>query len=230
MSSAWIERLETARFYAAAFADSEVTAICKASGDYPSGKEGDILTVEFTVCGIPCLGFNGGPQFSHTDAFSFQIATDTQEETDRYWNAIVSNGGEESACGWCKDRRGISWQITPRVLMEALAAGCATTMATYWALSLKPSGKWRCSAMVTALFLKPKGKVTAKILTPIQLRRNPLAPRSRCDAHFTVECAGEGGFRLVAYALGDLGNGVGGLAQLLASQQHSPAREVAQWR
>jgi len=110
---------DAARFYAATFPDSKVTAIHKAPGDYPSGKEGEILTVEFTVCGVPCLGLNGGPQFKHSEAFSFQIATDTQEETDRYWNAIVSNGGEESACGWCKDRWGFSWQITPRVLLEA---------------------------------------------------------------------------------------------------------------
>ena len=114
---------DAARFYAATFPNSEVTAIHKAPGDFPGGKEGEILTVEFTVCGILCLGLNGGPEFPHTEAFSFQIATDTQEETDRYWNAIVSNGGQESACGWCKDRWGISWQITPRVLMDAFAAG-----------------------------------------------------------------------------------------------------------
>jgi 2-polyprenyl-6-hydroxyphenyl methylase/3-demethylubiquinone-9 3-methyltransferase len=117
------DALDAARFYAATFPNSEVTAICKAPGDYPSGKEGDILTVEFTVCGIPCLGLNGGPQFSHTEAFSFQIATENQEETDRYWNAIVGNGGQESQCGWCKDRWGLNWQITPRALTDALAAG-----------------------------------------------------------------------------------------------------------
>ncbi|MEJ0088448.1 MAG: VOC family protein [Limisphaerales bacterium] len=114
-----------ARFYAATFPDSEVTAIHKAPGDYPSGKEGEILTVEFTVCGIPCVGLNGGTQFKHSEAFSFQIATDTQEETDRYWNAIVSNGGQESYCGWCKDRWGISWQITPRVLTDAMEVATA---------------------------------------------------------------------------------------------------------
>src|SRR5580704_19305402 len=108
-----------ARFYAATFPDSKVTAVHKAPGDYPGGKKGDELTVEFTVCGIPCLGLNGGPAFKHTEAFSFQIATDSQEETDRYWNAIVSNGGEESACGWCRDRWGLSWQITPRMLLDA---------------------------------------------------------------------------------------------------------------
>ena len=114
---------EAARFYASTFPDSKVTAVHNAPGDYPSGKEGNVLTVEFTVFGIPCLGLNGGPAFRHSEAFSFQIATDNQEETDRYWNAIVGNGGKESACGWCKDRWGLSWQITPRVLIEALAAG-----------------------------------------------------------------------------------------------------------
>jgi predicted 3-demethylubiquinone-9 3-methyltransferase (glyoxalase superfamily) len=114
---------EAARFYAATFPDSKVTAIHKAPSDYPGGKEGDVLTVEFTVVGIPCLGINGGSVVSRSEAFSFQIATDTQEETDRYWNAIVGNGGKENVCGWCKDRWGISWQITPRVLMDALAAG-----------------------------------------------------------------------------------------------------------
>ena len=114
---------EAARFYAATFPDSEVTAVHAAPGDYPGGKEGDVLMVEFTVLGIPCLGLNGGPEFRHSEAFSFQVATDTQEETDRYWNAIVGNGGTESQCGWCKDRWGLSWQITPRALTAALAAG-----------------------------------------------------------------------------------------------------------
>jgi predicted 3-demethylubiquinone-9 3-methyltransferase (glyoxalase superfamily) len=112
-----------ARFYAATFPDSAVGAVHRAPSDYPSGKKGDVLTVEFTVAGIPCLGLNGGPMFKHSEAFSFQIATDDQQETDRYWNAIVGNGGQESMCGWCKDRWGISWQITPRVLTEAMAAG-----------------------------------------------------------------------------------------------------------
>jgi predicted 3-demethylubiquinone-9 3-methyltransferase (glyoxalase superfamily) len=112
-----------ARFYAATFPNSSVGAVYRAPGDYPSGKAGDVLTVEFTVAGIPCLGLNGGPAFKHNEAFSFQIATEDQQETDRYWNAIVGNGGQESACGWCKDKWGISWQITPRVLMEALAVG-----------------------------------------------------------------------------------------------------------
>ena len=114
---------EAARFYADTFPDSDVTAVHVAPADYPSGKAGDVLTVEFTVAGVPCIGLNGGPAFHPTEAFSFQIATEDQAETDRYWNAIVDNGGQESACGWCKDRWGVSWQITPRVLTEALAAG-----------------------------------------------------------------------------------------------------------
>ncbi len=113
--------LEAAQFYAATFPDSAVTAVHGAPGDYPSGKEGNVLTVEFTVAGIPCLGLNGGPMFKHTEAFSFQIATDDQAETDRLWNAIVSNGGQESACGWCKDKWGLSWQITPRALIDAIS-------------------------------------------------------------------------------------------------------------
>ena len=112
-----------ARFYAETFPNSSVGAVSRAPGDFPGGKQGDPLTVEFTVVGIPCLGLNGGPTFKQSEAFSFQIATDDQEETDRYWNAIVGNGGQESACGWCKDRWGLSWQIVPRVLTEALAAG-----------------------------------------------------------------------------------------------------------
>lgn len=117
----WYDRdaEEAARFYARTFPDSAVGAVHKAPGDYPSGKKGDVLTVEFTVMGIPCLGLNGGPVFKHTEAFSFQVATETQAETDRYWNAIVESGGQESECGWCKDRWGISWQITPVALMQA---------------------------------------------------------------------------------------------------------------
>jgi predicted 3-demethylubiquinone-9 3-methyltransferase (glyoxalase superfamily) len=117
------DALDAAEFYAATFPDSKVTAVHKAPEDYPGGKKGQVLTVQFTVCGIPCLGLNGGPVFKHSEAFSFQIATDDQQETDRYWNAIVGNGGQESACGWCKDRWGLSWQITPRVLTDAMAAG-----------------------------------------------------------------------------------------------------------
>src|ERR1700745_2038851 len=114
--------------------DSEVTAFHKAPADYPSGKAGDVLTVEFTVLGIPCLGLNGGPAFKHSEAFSFQGATDDKAETDRYWNAIVGNGGQESACGWCKDRWGLSWQITPRALMAALAAGGAEAKRAFEAM------------------------------------------------------------------------------------------------
>ena len=110
---------EAAHFYAATFPDSSVGSIHHAPGDYPSGKQGDVLTVEFNVMGIPCLGLNGGPAFTHCEAFSFQVATVDQAETDRYWNAIVGNGGQESECGWCKDRWGISWQITPNTLTEA---------------------------------------------------------------------------------------------------------------
>ena len=112
-----------ARFYAEVFPDTTVKSVNRAPGDYPSGKAGDVLTVEFTVCGIPCIGLNGGTAFKQSEAFSFQIATDDQAETDRYWNAIVGNGGVESACGWCKDRWGLSWQITPRTLSEAMLAG-----------------------------------------------------------------------------------------------------------
>ncbi|MDH5829196.1 VOC family protein [Luteimonas sp. M1R5S18] len=112
--------LDAAEFYARTFPDSRVDAVHHAPGDYPSGKAGDVLTVDFTVMGIPCLGLNGGPTFRHSEAFSFQVATDDQAETDRLWDAIVGNGGEESACGWCKDRWGLSWQITPRVLTAAM--------------------------------------------------------------------------------------------------------------
>src|SRR5688500_2149562 len=110
-----------ARFYAKTFPDSSVGAVLRAPGDYPSGKKGDVLTVDFTVMGIPCLGLNGGPEFKQSEAFSFQIATADQAETDRYWNAIIQNGGQESACGWCKDKWGVSWQITPIILTKAVA-------------------------------------------------------------------------------------------------------------
>ena len=113
---------EAANFYAKTFPDSQVIAVHRAPGDYPSGKEGDVLTVEFTVYGIPCIGLNGGDAFKHSEAFSFQIATDDQEETDRLWNTIVGNGGQESACGWCKDKWGLNWQITPRVLTDAFTS------------------------------------------------------------------------------------------------------------
>jgi len=118
----WYDKdaLDAANFYAATFPDSRVGAVHHAPGDYPAGQAGNVLTVEFTVLGIPCLGLNGGPQFKHSEAFSFQVATDDQEETDRLWNAIVGNGGEPSACGWCKDKWGLSWQITPRALSQAV--------------------------------------------------------------------------------------------------------------
>ena len=111
--------LDAATFYAQTFPDSAVGAVHRAPADYPAGKEGDVLTVEFTVMGIPCLGLNGGPGIQHTIAFSFQVATDDQAETDRLWNAIVRNGGQENDCGWCQDKWGVSWQITPRVLTDA---------------------------------------------------------------------------------------------------------------
>lgn len=114
------DALEAAQFYAKIFPDSAVGAIHRAPGDYPAGVEGQVLLVEFTVVGIPCVGLNGGPGHAHTDAFSFQIATEDQAETDRLWNAIVDNGGQEIACGWCRDKWGLSWQITPRVLMDAI--------------------------------------------------------------------------------------------------------------
>ncbi|MFT4257103.1 MAG: VOC family protein [Pseudoxanthomonas sp.] len=119
----WFDRgaEEAARLYAATFPDSSVGAILRAPGDFPSGKQGDVLTVQFTVLGIPCLGLDGGPEFTHGEAFSFQVATADQAETDRYWNVIVGNGGSESACGWCKDKWGLSWQITPVALTEAIA-------------------------------------------------------------------------------------------------------------
>jgi predicted 3-demethylubiquinone-9 3-methyltransferase (glyoxalase superfamily) len=114
---------EAARFYAKTFPQSSMGAVHLSPSDYPNGKEGQAITVDFTVAGIPCVGLNGGPAFKHNEAFSFQIATDNQEETDRLWNAIIGNGGQASQCGWCKDKWGISWQITPRVLTDAMAKG-----------------------------------------------------------------------------------------------------------
>jgi predicted 3-demethylubiquinone-9 3-methyltransferase (glyoxalase superfamily) len=114
--------LEAAQFYAKTFPDSSVGAIHRAPGDFPSGKEGSVLMVEFTVIGIPCLGLNGGPQVKHNEAFSFQVSTEDQAETDRLWNAIVGNGGREKACGWCEDKWGLSWQITPRALIDAVTS------------------------------------------------------------------------------------------------------------
>lgn len=119
----WFERdaEEAARFYARTFPDSTVTGVHRAPGDFPGGKQGDVLTVEFTVAGIPCIGLNGGPAFRQSEAFSFQVSTEDQAETDRLWDAIIGNGGQASACGWCKDRWGLSWQITPRVLVEGIS-------------------------------------------------------------------------------------------------------------
>lgn len=114
---------EAVRFYAETFPDTKVGTVHRAPGDYPDGKQGDALMVEFSVMGLPCIGLNGGPQFKHTEAFSFQVQTEDQAETDRYWHAITSNGGEESQCGWCKDRWGISWQITPKALTQGMSAG-----------------------------------------------------------------------------------------------------------
>ena len=125
---------DAARFYAETFPDSSVGTVFRAPSDFPGGKAGDVLTVQFTVLGIPCLGLNGGPVFKQSEAFSFQVATDDQAETDRYWNAIVGNGGAESACGWCKDGWGLSWQITPRTLTEALAAGGAEAQRAFDAM------------------------------------------------------------------------------------------------
>jgi len=123
-----------ARFYAGVFPDSAVTAVHLAPGDYPSGKAGNVLTVQFTVLGIPCMGLNGGPAFRQSEAFSFQVMTEDQAETDRYWNAIVGNGGSPSACGWCKDKWGLSWQITRRVLTEAMAEGGAVAQRVFAAM------------------------------------------------------------------------------------------------
>ena len=117
------DALKAAKFYASVFPNTKVMAVHKAPGDFPSGKKGQVLTVEFTVLGIPCLGLNGGPQFKQSEAFSFQIATDTQAQTDRYWNAIIKHGGKKSYCGWCKDKWGVNWQITPRALTDAMKAG-----------------------------------------------------------------------------------------------------------
>jgi predicted 3-demethylubiquinone-9 3-methyltransferase (glyoxalase superfamily) len=132
----WYEKdaLAAARFYAKIFPNSRVKAVHKAPADFPSGKKGQVLTVEFTVLGIPCIGLNGGPAFKHSEAFSFQVATDTQTETDRYWNAIIKHGGQPSYCGWCKDKWGINWQITPRVLTNAMAAGGKTAQRAFAAM------------------------------------------------------------------------------------------------
>jgi len=117
------QALEAAKFYESLFPDSKVNNVFYAPSDYPGGEKSQVLTVDFTVCGIPCIGLNGGPVFKQSEAFSFQIATEDQEETDKYWNVIINNGGQESECGWCKDKWGVSWQITPKTLIEAFQAG-----------------------------------------------------------------------------------------------------------
>ena len=128
------EAVEAANFYTATFPDSKILGIHHAPADHPTCKGSDILTVDFIVAGIPCMGINGGPTFTHSEAFSFQISTDSQEETDSYWNSIINNGGQASQCGWCKDRWGISWQITPRFLLESLAAGGNTARRAFTAM------------------------------------------------------------------------------------------------
>jgi predicted 3-demethylubiquinone-9 3-methyltransferase (glyoxalase superfamily) len=148
--SLWYERdaEAAAQFYAATFPDSEVTGVVHAPADFPDGREGQVLAVTFTVMGIPCMGVNGGPAFRQSEAFSFQIATEDQVETDRYWNAITRDGGQESACGWCKDRWGVSWQIVPRTLTEGLAAGGAEAARTFAAMM--PMGKIDVAAIDAA--------------------------------------------------------------------------------
>jgi 2-polyprenyl-6-hydroxyphenyl methylase/3-demethylubiquinone-9 3-methyltransferase len=139
---------EAVNFYAATFPDTRVTAVHRAPSDYPGGKEGDVLTVEFDLMGVPCVGLNGGPEFPHSEAFSFQIDTADQAETDRYWNAIVENGGQESQCGWCKDRWGLSWQIVPRALTEGFAAGGAEAKRVFDVMM--PMGKIDVAAIEAA--------------------------------------------------------------------------------
>jgi predicted 3-demethylubiquinone-9 3-methyltransferase (glyoxalase superfamily) len=157
---------EAARFYAKTFPNSTVGAVHRAPSDFPGGKAGQVLTVEFTVCGVPCLGLNGGDTFKQSEAFSFQIATDDQAETDRYWKAIVGNGGKESACGWCKDKWGLSWQITPRVLTEAMVAG-------------GDEAKRAFEAMMTMR------KINAKI------EGASFSPRINTNTYWTVEGSGD---------------------------------------
>ena len=128
------DALKAAKFYASVFPNTKVTGVHKAPSDFPSGKKGQVLTVEFTVLGIPCVGLNGGNAFKQSEAFSFQVATDTQAQTDRYWNAIIKHGGKKSYCGWCKDKWGVNWQITPRVLTDAMAAGGKTAQRAFAAM------------------------------------------------------------------------------------------------
>jgi len=150
------DALEAARFYAKTFPNSKVTAIHKAPSDYPMGKAGDVITVEFTVMGIPCIGLNGGDVFKHSEAFSFQVATDNQKETDKYWNAIVGHGGQESQCGWCKDKWGLSWQITPRVLTDAMAKGGAVAKRAFAAMM--EMGKIDVAKIEAAVGVTPKAQ------------------------------------------------------------------------
>ena len=144
---------EAARFYASLFPNSSIGRVHRAPSDYPDGRAGDALTVEFMVAGIPCIGINGGPRFKHSEAFSFQISTEDQEETDRYWNAIVNNGGAESHCGWCKDKWGINWQITPRVLMEAMTRGDDVAKRAFEAMM--PMRKIDVAAIEAAITARP---------------------------------------------------------------------------
>ena len=123
-----------ANFYASIFPDSKIIRIVHAPADYPGGREGDVITVEFSVFGVQCIGLNGGSFYKQNEAFSFQVATENQEETDKYWNAIISNGGSESVCGWCKDRWGVSWQISPRILTEAIASGGEIAKRAFYAM------------------------------------------------------------------------------------------------
>src|SRR5215471_14734711 len=173
-----------ARFYVETFPNSEMGAVHRAPSDYPSGKKGDVLTVEFTVAGIPCIGLNGGPAFKHNEAFSFQIATDDQKETDRYWNAIVGNGGQESQCGWCKDKWGVSWQITPRVLMDALAAGGAEAKRAFDAMmGMKKIDVAAIKAAGTADILTPKRTLGPKAQPDSSVPRHGAegSPPGNCD-------------------------------------------------
>lgn len=151
----WFEggAADAARFYADTFPDSALRAVHRAPSDYPGGKQGDVLTVEFTVMGIACVGLNGGPIFKHSEAFSFQVATEDQAETDRLWHALVGNGGQESQCGWCKDRWGISWQITPRILLEAVSGTDAAAARRAFEAML-PMKKIDIAAIEAALLAK----------------------------------------------------------------------------
>ena len=171
---------DAARFYAKTFPDSSVGAVHRAPGDFPSGKKGDVLTVEFTVMGIPCLGLNGGPAFKHNEAFSFQVATADQAETDRYWNAIVGNGGQESACGWCKDKWGLSWQITPIVLTKAITdPDPAAAKRAFDAMMTDEKDRHRCNRGGTP---RLSNVVEDEVVRPSHL------PLHRCDRYYLFKC------------------------------------------